>query len=134
MTMPKTEFFMDPTFTDVFAMASRNGNRIELAGQGGWTDGDRTFPEDPTEEIEQAFRNIAKVLAMAGATFDDVADVHSYHVGLPGNQDFVNDTMAAMFKKYMPNHAPTWTDVGVTALGHPDMRVEVRVVAYLQGE
>src|SRR5699024_712940 len=91
---------------------------------------DMTFPDDLGEEMAQAFANIGRILEMAGATWDDVITVHSYHVDLPGNQDFVNATMGALFAQHMPHHRPTWTDVGVTALGHPRMRVEVQVVAH----
>ncbi len=128
--MSDREIIMDPDFTEDFAMAVRVGDRIELAGQGGWQGNEMTFPADLGEEMAQAFTNIGRILEMAGATWDDVITVHSYHVDLPGNQDFVNATMGALFAQHMPHHRPTWTDVGVTALGHPRMRVEVQVVAY----
>lgn len=38
--------------------------------------------------------------------------------------------MKANFEKWMPNHAPIWTEIGVKRLGAPDMRVEIEVVAY----
>lgn len=53
--------------------------------------------------------------------------VNSYHV--PIN----NEALAAMvrnFEKYMPDHQPIWTCVGVTRLGEDDMRVEIEVVAH----
>ncbi|HLR98375.1 MULTISPECIES: Rid family hydrolase [Mycobacteriaceae] len=127
--MTDRKFFTTPEFTTVFAMASRIGNRVELAGQGGWLDNDMNFPESLRDEIAQAFANVGTVLQRAGASFDDVIDVHSYHVGLDGNQDFINDTMAECFAEHMPHHAPTWTNIGVAALGHARMRVEIRVVA-----
>ncbi len=127
--MNDREIIMDRDFTEGFAMAVRVGDRIELAGQGGWQGSDMTFPDDLGDEMAQAFANIGDILKKAGAGWDDVLTVHSYHVDLPGNQDFVNATMGALFAQHMPNHRPTWTDVGVTALGHPRMRVEVQIVA-----
>lgn len=56
--------------------------------------------------------------------------VNSYHVGLEGNQDEVLGMMVENFKRVMPDHQPVWTCVGVTALGLPDMKVEIEVVAY----
>lgn len=43
-----------------------------------------------------------------------------------------NEALAAMtrnFRKWMPDHSPIWTTVGVTRLGEDDMRVEIEVVA-----
>ncbi len=37
--------------------------------------------------------------------------------------------MANLYRHYMPRHAPIWTEIGVAALGHPAMRIEIRVTA-----
>jgi len=37
--------------------------------------------------------------------------------------------MVENFKKYMPNHMPIWTMVGVKQLALPTMHVEIEVVA-----
>jgi len=34
------------------------------------------------------------------------------------------------FKKWMPDHQPIWTCLGVTRLAKDDMRVEIEVVAH----
>jgi enamine deaminase RidA (YjgF/YER057c/UK114 family) len=39
--------------------------------------------------------------------------------------------MVRQYRRYMPNHAPIWTQVGVEALGLPTMRVEIRVTAII---
>jgi len=39
--------------------------------------------------------------------------------------------MVQNFKKYMPDHAPVWTCVGVANLALPQMRIEVEVVAHV---
>lgn len=41
----------------------------------------------------------------------------------------MNETMGNLFREYMPHHKSVWTNVGVTALGPPRMRVEIRVTA-----
>lgn len=55
--------------------------------------------------------------------------VNSHHVG--GFPPVVNETMARPYRHYMPDHAPIWTEVGVAALGLPEMRIEIRVTAIL---
>lgn len=113
---------------DVYAQSVRVGNRVEIAGQGGW-DESFNFPSDLKDEIKQAFDNVAYVLEKVDSSWNNVIHVNSYLVGLAGHQDEMNETMASLFKEYMPNHKPVWTCLGVSALGHPSMRVEIRVTA-----
>jgi enamine deaminase RidA (YjgF/YER057c/UK114 family) len=56
-----------------------------------------------------------------------VYKVRSYHV--PLNSEAI-EAMTRNFAKWMPNHKPIWTCVGVTRLGEDDMRVEIEVKAY----
>jgi enamine deaminase RidA (YjgF/YER057c/UK114 family) len=91
------------------------------------------FPDSITDEIDQAFRNVEQILALADATWDHVITVTSYHVGLDGHQDDINETMGTRFRHFMPNHAPTRTCLGVAALGDHRMRVEIVVTAILPG-
>ena len=41
--------------------------------------------------------------------------------------------MVVDFAKWMPNHEPIWTKVGVTELGEVAMKVEMEVVAHVRG-
>jgi enamine deaminase RidA (YjgF/YER057c/UK114 family) len=85
-------------------------------------------PESLTEEIGQAFCNVERTLASAGAGWEHLIQVNSYHVGFT---DEVNKAMTERFRHYMPDHAPIWTAVGLAALGDPKMRVKIHVVAIL---
>jgi len=132
--MDKPEFFVTPGYGEMFyeklgySQAVKVGNRVEISGQGGWTD-DLQFPERLEDEIELAFKNVERVLAAAGATWEHVIHVNSYHVG--GFPPAVNETMARLFRQYMPNRAPIWTELGVSELGAPGMRIEIRVTAII---
>lgn len=57
--------------------------------------------------------------------------VRSYHIPLNKEAEYI---MVNNFKKWMPDHAPLWTCVGVTRLGEDDMRVEIEVEAYAPRE
>ncbi|MCO5786223.1 hypothetical protein DHB74_07650 [Pseudomonas sp. G11-1] len=132
--MEKPEFTVTPGFGETFrqtlhfSTAVKIGNRVETSGQGGWND-DLQIPEAIEEEITAAFRNIELVLAKAGATWGHVIHVNTYHVG--GFPPIVNDTIVKLYRQYMPNHAPVWTQLGVEALGLPAMRFEIRVTAII---
>lgn len=130
--MDRPEFFVTPGYgermleTLHYSQALKIGNRIETSGQGG-VDDDLKIPESLQDEIALAFRNVERTLATAGASWKDVVHVNSYHVG--GFPPEVNETMATLFRSYMPDRAPIWTEIGVAALALPDMRIEIRVTA-----
>ncbi len=129
-------FFVTPGFGEKlnellhYSQAVRIGNRVEISGQGGWDD-DINFPESLDDEIEQAFENVERTLATAGASWRDVVHMNSYHV--PSAEDWIgdehNEAMLRQMRKWMPDRAPIWTQTGVAALGAPKMRVEIRVTA-----
>ena len=132
--MSKPEFFVTPGYGQkaldllYYSQAVRVDNRVEISGQGGWND-DFEIPASLVEEIKQAFRNVERTLETAGAGWEHVIHVNSYHVG--GLPPAVNETMTRLYRHYMPNHAPIWTQTGVEALGLPTMRVEIRVTAII---
>jgi enamine deaminase RidA (YjgF/YER057c/UK114 family) len=138
--MNKPEFFVTPGYGEYllkelhYSQAVKIGDRIETSGQGGWDD-DLQIPESIADEIAQAFRNVERTLATAGAGWEHVVHVNSYHVG--GFPPEVNEAMVRLYRHYMPvrvafpmgNRAPIWTQLGVAALGMPTMRIEIRVTA-----
>jgi enamine deaminase RidA (YjgF/YER057c/UK114 family) len=136
--MSKPEYFVTPGYGDRnrnlfnYSQAVRFGDRVEISGQGGWND-DWEFPESLRDEIVQAFDNIERTITLAGAMWEHVVHVNSYH--LPTSTDSIGDdhlgVMVEQFKIRMPGHAPIWTCIGVPALGDPKMRVEIRVTAIL---
>jgi enamine deaminase RidA (YjgF/YER057c/UK114 family) len=132
-SVSKVEFFVTPGYGERqlrefhYSQAVRVGDRVETSGQGGWDD-DFQFPDSIHDEIEQAFRNVERTLTAAGAGWQHVIHVNSYHVGI---SEDTNRIMVELLRRYMPDHAPIWTCLGVAALAAPNMRVEVRVAALL---
>ncbi|EMR63771.1 putative l-psp endoribonuclease family protein [Eutypa lata UCREL1] len=111
-----------------YSQAVRVGDRIECAGQGGWDPDSGEFYKEINAQIDQAFKNVELNIKDAGGKgWSQVYRVNSYHV--PINNEAL-DAMVRNFKKYMPDHQPIWTCVGVTRLGEDDMRVEIEVVAH----
>lgn len=133
--MSDVEFFVTPGYGEMFretrhySQAVRIGDRVEISGQGGWDD-DLNFPESLEREIVQAFDNVERTLATAGASWRDVVHVNTYHVLTP-DQDFEahNAIVIAEFGKRLGDRAPIWTETGVAELAAPDMRIEIRVTA-----
>ena len=112
-----------------YSQAVRVGDRVEISGQGGWYD-DITFPEALEDEIVQAFDNVERVLATAGAGWQDVISLDSFHVlGATGGFEEHNRVMVEQYRRRLGDRAPIWTQLGVSALGDPHMHVEIRVTA-----
>ena len=84
--MNKPKFFVTPGYGEYmlnnlhYSQAVKIGDRVETSGQGGWDD-NLQIPEPLADEIAQAFRNVERTLATAGADWEDVVHVNSYHVG-----------------------------------------------------
>lgn len=132
--MSRPEFFLTPGYGERqrklfgYSQAVRIGDRVEISGQGGWDDAG-VVPESLTDEIAQAFDNVGRTLAVAGADWQHVIHVNSYHVGLDRQHKQVLRAMTERFRRHMPYHEPVWTCLGVAALAEPKMRVEIRVTA-----
>ncbi|KHO00393.1 Endoribonuclease L-PSP/chorismate mutase-like protein [Metarhizium album ARSEF 1941] len=111
-----------------YSQAVRVGDRIEVAGQGGWDPDTGVFEKEINAQIDLAFCNVDRALRDAGGKgWDQVYRINSYH--LPLNRE-AEEAMVRNFKKWMPNHQPLWTCVGVARLAEDDMRVEIEVSAH----
>lgn len=97
---------------------------------GGWDpDSDNAvISADAKEEIDQAFRNLDLALKHAGSKgVSQVIQIKSYHTNLGAE---VLGYMKENFKKWIPDHKPTWTAIGVAKLALDGMRVEIEAVAH----
>jgi enamine deaminase RidA (YjgF/YER057c/UK114 family) len=104
-----------------YSQGVRVGNMIYVTGQGGW-DSQFNTPDSVHDQIRNSFSNIATVLGEAGASWEQVIDITSYHVEL---DESVLGTMVEQLKQYCPNHEPLWTVLGVAKLALPSMQVEI---------
>lgn len=134
------ELYVTPGYGEVareqlgYSQAVRIGNRVETSGQGGWND-QLVVHRELADEIVQAFDNVERTLAQAGATWRDVVHVNSYHKVGPAETAISaehNEIMAQQFRLRLGGRAPVWTQTGVTVFGLADMRVEIRVTAIIE--
>ncbi len=79
-------------------------------------------------QTREVIQNIEKSLAKEGATLNDVVDVTSFLVNM---NDFAgyNKAYAEFFNA---ETGPTRTTVAVHQLPHPDLVVEIKVMAYVR--
>jgi enamine deaminase RidA (YjgF/YER057c/UK114 family) len=108
-----------------FAPAVRVGKTIYCSGQLGWAGAGQKPPTDVKEQFALAFENLRRVLEAAGADFDDVIEMTTFHVDL---QKHLN-TFVAVKADFMKAPHPAWTAIGITELAIPGALVEIRATA-----
>jgi enamine deaminase RidA (YjgF/YER057c/UK114 family) len=84
-------------------------------------------PDDLVEQTKIGMENIRKVLAVFGATLDDVTKVNCFYVGGAG-QDTLMRSAQTRFAHYTPP-GPCSTGVPLPALAIERMVTEIEVVA-----
>lgn len=106
----------------------RVGRTLYCSGQIGMAH-DGSIPADPEQQFTLVFENLGAVLRAAGASFEDVVELTSFHVGL--RRDL--DVFLAVKDRYVGRPYPAQTAIGVAELGLPGLLVEVRAIAVLAG-
>ncbi|KAK6954028.1 hypothetical protein Daesc_003990 [Daldinia eschscholtzii] len=110
-----------------YIQAIRVGDTIFLSGQGGWDRGKLAIKENLQEEIDQAFDNIEHALKHAGGKgWSQVYRVVTYATDIKSTHDRIVEN----FRKFMPDHHPVWTEIGVKQLGVEEMHIEIEIQAY----
>lgn len=106
----------------------RVGDTLYCSGQLG-VGPDGVVPEDAEAQFTNAFEAAKAVLETAGASFADVVEMTSFHVGLLSELE----TYAKVRNRYIEEPYPAQTAVGVAELGHPGAIVELKLIAKLDG-
>jgi enamine deaminase RidA (YjgF/YER057c/UK114 family) len=76
---------------------------------------------------ERAFARLGRILARAGASWDDVVEITSFHTDMKTQMG----PMIAVKNKYIREPHPAWTAIGVAHLGDPRALTEIRMIAKL---
>lgn len=83
---------------------------------------------DIEEQTKAVLENIRDILAEEEATLNDVVDVTTFLVDMKGFNGY-NKTYATFFQQ---ENGPTRTTVAVHQLPHPDLLIEMKVIAYIK--
>ena len=105
-----------------YATAVIAGDTIYLSGV---VAGPAKGESDLAPGYERAFAHIAATLARAGASWDDVVDITTFHTDLAAHID----GFAAVKNRHVKAPFPAWTAIGVSRLYEPTAVVEIKVVA-----
>jgi enamine deaminase RidA (YjgF/YER057c/UK114 family) len=104
-----------------YSAAIRSGDLLFVSGQVGSREDGSPEPDFP-KQVQLAFDNLAAVLKAAGAGFDDIIDVTSFHTDPENQFATVNDVR---LKVFIDKPYPNWTAVGVNWLAGFDFEIKV---------
>jgi enamine deaminase RidA (YjgF/YER057c/UK114 family) len=110
-----------------YSPALRDGRFVFVSGDIGRRD-DGLLPADPEEQMREAFRSVGRSLGKLGASWSDVVEMTSYHVGLQAQKEALLRVHHEFIRE--PPY-PAWTAAGVSELFSPDAVVEIAVIAVL---
>ena len=110
-----------------YSPAVKVGNTIYVSGQIG-RDAAMQLVEGREAQMTQAFDNLERVLAAAGASLRDVVDLTTFHTDMRDLPLF----MQVRDRYFDSDPLPAWTAVGAHMLGGtPGYIVEIKAVAVL---
>jgi enamine deaminase RidA (YjgF/YER057c/UK114 family) len=105
-----------------YSDAVTSGGTIYLSGiVAGLRQGDT----DMAGAYDRVYRRIGSILKRAGASWDDVVDLTSFHTDVDGQIE----TMAGVHKRYVKAPYPAWTAIGVAKVlggGITEIKVTAR--------
>ena len=119
-----------PRFYSHAVAAAGAAKLVYVSGQVSWdAKGNVVGKGDMRAQSEQVFANVSAALKAAGAGWNDVIKMNGYMVGMDAGRVAAYREVR---QKYLEEGAlPASTLVGVEKLVHPDLLLEVEVVAAL---
>ena len=119
-----------------FAPVRRSGDLLFISGIiVARRAGEGTDVESFKNEVRRTFRRIQHELESAGASFDDVVMINSFHVwtgpDFAGTKEGQFEAFNQVKQEFMHGPHPAWTAVGSTGLLGTGGIVEVQVIAHV---
>ena len=109
--------------------AMRAGNTLYVAGQVARdSNGALVAPFDAAAQAKQVYHNLGMVLDAAGFPRDSVVKITTYLVDGADSKAVSNVRL-----EFFGSHRPPHTGLIVASLGSPEVRLEVEVIAVLEG-
>lgn len=103
-----------------YSAAIRSGDLLFVSGQVGSREDGSPEP-DFAKQVQLAFDNLGEVLKAAGATFDDIVDMMTFHTDPEAQFGVV---MSVKDKMFPQKPYPNWTAVGVNWLAGFDFEIK----------
>ena len=117
-------------YADFFSQGVQVGNILTLAGQIGM-DADGNTPEDIKGQMVICYENIKNVLKKFNASLDNVIDETWFVTDVEDCMNNVGDIFAERERIYGCKPEVSQTLVGISALVQPNLKIEIKCIAYV---
>jgi len=107
------------------------GRVLHIAGQVGWDARQQFVAKDMVGQFAQALDNVLKVLRLAHAHVDDIAEMTIYVTDIVAYRA-ARKQLGPIWRERLGSFFPAMALVGVAALVEPDALIEIQAVAYLE--
>ena len=112
-----------------YSPAVKVGNMLYCAGQVGRDADMKVIDSSLEDHIVAAWENLGKVLRAAGADYQDIVEMTTYHVGLQEHLPLFLEIRDRYIPRGPVPHA--WTAIGVSELTFPGQLVELKAIALI---
>ena len=123
--------FLNPvgtSFSNVVTVSHGGLKTIHISGQVGFAGNE--VPEDFGQQVENAFVNLRRQLADAGADFTDIIKTNTYIVNLDSEKLAAYGSIRT--QHFPQEDPPASTLIGVSALVFPNLLVEIEATAVVE--
>ncbi|MGS2642282.1 RidA family protein [Streptosporangium sp. LJ11] len=111
---------------------ARGSRQVHIAGQVAWDEnGELVAPGDLAGQVTQVYRNVAKALDAAGATFHDVVRVTWYAAGWKREMYDTFNAGVEQAAREFDIATPPAALIGVDVLFEPGILIEAEVTAVI---
>ncbi len=108
-----------------FPHIKRAGDLLFISGTSARRPDNTVSGSDIATQTRAVIENIRDILAAAGASLDDLVELSAFLIDM---QDFA--AYNAVYNEFFTHQGPARTTVAVHELPHPDLRIEIKAVAY----
>ncbi len=113
-----------------FSQAVKVGNQIWISGQVGMNEKGE-LGKNVEEQTRIAFENLEHVLKAAGASFDNIVEMTTYHISMEGADV---EAFQKVRSEFIKKDYPAWTAIGVKELVLPNFLIEIKATAVIQNQ
>ena len=124
------KLYRDGPYEDFFSQGVLVGNILTLAGQIG-VDEEGNSPEDIKGQMVICYKNICNVLTHFGGTLENVIDETWFVTNVDECMQNVTEIFSEREKIYGCKPEVSQTLVGVGALVQPNLKIEIKCIAYI---
>ena len=127
----KKKLLREGPYADFFSQGVQVGNVLTMAGQIAVDDNGNT-PDDLKSQMIICYENILKILDHFGGTLENVVDETWFVTDIDECMENVSEIFAERERIYGRKPEVSQTLIGVNALVEPNLKIEIKCIAYIE--